>query len=82
MATQSLPPSSLKQGDLKQGDAICFTSGPSGAAFSACVIHAWLAADREAPLIAAGVSMGSVSAVALEFCYRELNKARKPFCSN
>jgi hypothetical protein len=73
MATQSLPPAARKQ-----GDAICFTSGPSGAAFSAGVIHAWLAADREAPLIAAGVSMGSVSAAALEFCYRELNNARIP----
>jgi predicted acylesterase/phospholipase RssA len=36
------------------------------------MIHAYLAADRPAPKVAAGISMGALSAAALERCYREL----------
>ena len=56
-------------------DAVCFTAGPKGAPFSAGVIHAFLAADRAAPKVAAGISMGALSAAALERCYRELEKS-------
>jgi predicted acylesterase/phospholipase RssA len=56
-------------------DAVCFTAGFSGATFGAGTIHAYLAADRDAPRIAAGISMGSLSAAALQRCYKEL----KPF---
>src|SRR5215472_3579735 len=61
------------QRDREAGkDAVCFTAGPKGAPFSAGVIHAFLAADRPAPKVAAGISMGALSAAALERCYREL----------
>lgn len=53
-------------------DAVCFTAGIKGAAFSAGVIHAYLASDRPAPKVAAGISTGALSAAALERCYREL----------
>ena len=56
-------------------DAICFTSGPAGAPFSAGVIHAWLAIDREPPLVAAGISMGAISAAAMRRVYQELAHA-------
>ena len=55
-------------------DAVCFTAGIKGAAFSAGVIHAYLAADRKAPKVAAGISTGALSAAALERCYRELER--------
>ena len=51
-------------------DAICFTSGPAGAFFSAGVIHAHLAADRPAPAVVAGISTGSISAAAMQRAYR------------
>ena len=56
-------------------DAVCFTSGLKGAAFGAGVIHAWLASDRRPPLLAAGISTGSITAAALQQCYRELEGA-------
>src|SRR5439155_2881883 len=63
----------MKDTDRPPGsDAVCFTAGPKGAPFAAGVIHSYLAADRLAPKVAAGVSMGAVSAAALERCYREL----------
>jgi predicted acylesterase/phospholipase RssA len=49
-----------------------------GAAFSAGVIHAYLAADRPPPKVAAGISTGALSAAALERCYRELPAAGPP----
>lgn len=57
------------------GDAVCFTAGHVGAPFAAGVIHAWLAADRKAPEIAAGISTGALSAAALQRAYRELEAA-------
>jgi len=57
------------------GDALCFTAGYKGGPFAAGVIHAWLAADREAPVVAAGISFGALSAAALQRCYQELEKA-------
>ena len=53
-------------------DAVAFTSGYQGAPFSAGVVHAWLAADREAPLVATGISMGTVAAAAMRRAYQEL----------
>jgi predicted acylesterase/phospholipase RssA len=57
------------------GDAVCFTAGHVGAPFAAGVIHAWLAADRKPPEIAAGISTGALSAAALQRAYRELEAA-------
>ena len=54
------------------GDAVCFTAGLRGAAFAAGVIHAWLASDREPPLAASGISVGALSAAAMQKAYREL----------
>ncbi len=59
-------------------DAVCFTAGPKGAPFSAGMIHAYLAADRPAPKVTAGISMGALSAAALERCYRELPPSGAP----
>jgi len=59
-------------------DAVCFTAGIKGAAFSAGVIHAYLAADRPAPKVAAGISAGALSAAALDRCYRELPASGPP----
>jgi predicted acylesterase/phospholipase RssA len=53
-------------------EAICFTSGPSGVAFGAGVMHAWLASDRAHPLVVAGISAGALSAAAMQRSYREL----------
>ncbi len=53
-------------------DAVCFTAGLRGAAFGAGVIHAWLASDREPPLASAGISVGALSAAAMQKAYREL----------
>lgn len=50
----------------QKGEAVCFTAGAQGAAFSAGVIHAWLAADRKQPRVVAGISMGSISAAAMQ----------------
>lgn len=52
-------------------DAVCFTAGFEGAAFSAGVIHAYLAADRLPPKVVAGISMGALSAAAMQKAYRE-----------
>ncbi len=59
----------------KAKEAVCFTAGPSGAAFGAGVIHAWLAADRAQPLVTAGISTGALTASAMQKCYRELAAA-------
>ena len=53
-------------------DAVAFTSGPQGAPFSAGVVHAWLAADRERPIVATGISMGAIAAAAMRRVYEEL----------
>jgi predicted acylesterase/phospholipase RssA len=53
-------------------DAVAFTSGPQGAPFAAGVVHAWLASDRERPLVATGISMGTVAAAAMRRVYEEL----------
>jgi predicted acylesterase/phospholipase RssA len=58
-------------------DAICFTAGPAGAFFAAGTIHAHMAADRVKPAVVAGISMGSLSASALQRCYRELERAQQ-----
>jgi predicted acylesterase/phospholipase RssA len=59
--------------DRKPGhDALCFTAGPQGAYFGAGVIHAYLAADREPPVVVAGISAGSLTAAAMYKAYSEL----------
>lgn len=58
-------------------EALCFTVGPKAAVFSCGVIHAYLAADRPAPGIAAGISMGSLSAAAIQRCYQDLQNAKE-----
>src|SRR5688572_2704192 len=56
--------------------AICFTAGVSGAPFAAGVIHAHLAADRDPPAVCAGISMGALSAAAMQRAYLELEEER------
>ncbi len=56
-------------------DAVCFTAGFSGALFGAGSIHAYLAARRANPRVAAGISMGALSAAAMQRCYQELEHA-------
>lgn len=53
-------------------DALCFTAGPKGAVFGVGVIHAWLAADRLPPEVAAGISTGALTAAAMQYSYRDL----------
>src|SRR5262245_22978091 len=57
-------------------DAVCFTAGIAGAPFAAGTIHAYLAARRVAPKIAAGISMGALSAAAMQRCYEEIHEAK------
>jgi len=60
-----------------QPDAICFTAGFGGAAFGAGAIHAYLSADRNPPAVAAGVSLGAVTAAAMRSSYHDLLTARR-----
>ncbi|WP_158945099.1 patatin-like phospholipase family protein [Granulicella sp. S190] len=62
------------QAPLRTGgnDAVAFTSGPEGTSFSAGAVHAWLAADRERPKVATGISMGTIAAAAMRRVYEEL----------
>jgi predicted acylesterase/phospholipase RssA len=53
-------------------DAVCFTAGLQGAPFSAGTIHAYLVAHRPPPAVVAGVSMGAVSAAAMQRAYRDV----------
>lgn len=53
-------------------DAVCFTAGPTGAYFGAGVVHAYLAARRKNPVVVAGISLGAVSAAAMQKCYQDL----------
>lgn len=62
--------------EQRERDAVCFTAGAAGALFGAGTIHAHLATDRPAPAVVAGISVGALSAVALQRCYRELQDAR------
>jgi len=55
-------------------DALGFTAGAEGAPFGAGVIHAYLAADRQAPLVVAGISVGAITAAAMQRAYAELRK--------
>ena len=56
-------------------DAVCFTAGPQGAYFGAGVIHAYLAARRKHPVVAAGISAGAINAAAMQRCFREMESA-------
>ncbi|MBI1749930.1 MAG: patatin-like phospholipase family protein [Acidobacteria bacterium] len=57
-------------------DAVCFTAGLAGAAFGAGTIHAYLAADRDPPAVAAGISLGALNAAAMQRVYQELEAAK------
>jgi predicted acylesterase/phospholipase RssA len=58
---------------VEGNDGVCFTAGIDGAPFGAGAIHAYLAADRKAPAVVAGISMGALNAAAMQRAYRELN---------
>lgn len=64
----------------QRGEAVCFTAGPDGVPFGLGVIHAYLAADREAPSILAGISSGALTAAAMQRCFRELKKTDGKSC--
>ena len=57
-------------------DAICFTAGYRGLPFFTGLIHAWLAADRSPPGVAAGISSGALAAAAMQRACREAEAAR------
>lgn len=57
-------------------DAVCFTAGYKGSAYGAGVIHAYLASDRRAPRVAAGISTGALAAAAMQRAYKELDDPR------
>ena len=61
---------------VQQDDAVCFSAGLTGATFGAGTIHAYLASDRKPPLVAAGISLGALSAAVMERCYRDLKDSR------
>ncbi len=69
-----LPQGGERAGPIRTegNDAVCFTAGLAGAAFGAGTIHAYLSADRAAPKVAAGISMGALNAAAMQRVYREL----------
>lgn len=58
-------------------DAVCFTAGPRGIPFVAGVVHAWLASDRDAPRVVAGISGGALSSAALARAAKEREAANK-----
>ena len=59
--------------DRKDGeDAVCFAAGIQGPYFAAGTIHAYLAADRNPPVVVAGISAGSVTAAAMYKSYADL----------
>ena len=67
------PAAKLYSGEDAPNDGVCFTAGITGAPFAAGVIHAYLAADRRPPKVAAGISMGALSAAAMQRAYHELH---------
>src|SRR5215510_2089646 len=56
-------------------DGVCFTASPQAAVFGAGTIHAYLASRRPPPQVVAGVSLGAVSAAAMQRVYREMADA-------
>ena len=60
-------------------DAVCFTAGPQAAVVGVGTIHAYLAARRRCPKVAAGISLGALNAAAMQRAYRDLGRsAGKP----
>lgn len=70
-------PPDLAQQANDRNEGVCFTAGFTGAIFGAGTIHAYLAADRKAPAVVAGISAGAINGAALQRCYQELNKAQE-----
>ncbi len=58
---------------VTEDDAVCFSAGLTGAPFGAGCIHAYLASDRQPPKVAAGISLGALSAAVMERCYRDMH---------
>ena len=73
--TPAPPESARPQTAIGPSDAVCFTAGAAGVPFAAGVVHAYLVADRPAPVVAAGISTGALSAAAMQRVYRELAAA-------
>jgi predicted acylesterase/phospholipase RssA len=59
---------------VENDDAVCFSAGLKGAPFGAGTIHAYLASDRQPPKLAAGISLGALTAAVMERCYRALDQ--------
>jgi len=72
VADQAAPVSASAPPNPEGNDAVCFTAGLAGAPFGAGVIHACLAADRKPPAVVAGISMGALSAAAMQQAYKEI----------
>jgi predicted acylesterase/phospholipase RssA len=60
---------------VEGNDAVCFTAGPEAAVIGAGTVHAYLAARRKCPKMAAGISLGALNAAAMQRVYRELHAA-------
>lgn len=73
-APKSITARSLETDRNAGDDAICFVAGLQGIHFSAGVVHAYLAADREAPVAVAGISGGALTSAAMYKAYHELKK--------
>lgn len=68
----------MSEGDfsVQVDDVVCFSAGLTGAPFGAGTIHAYLASDRKPPQVAAGISLGALTAAVMERCYRDLEHSR------
>lgn len=74
--TPAPPESARPQTAVVPSDAVCFTAGAAGVPFAAGVVHAYLVADRPAPVVAAGISTGALAAAAMHRVYGELAAAQ------
>jgi predicted acylesterase/phospholipase RssA len=63
----------------QDGEVVCFTAGTEVAAFGGGTIHAYLAMNRPAPAIVAGISSGALAAAAMRKSFVELHKAQETF---
>ncbi len=62
---------------VTEDDAVCFSAGLTGGPFGAGCIHAYLASDRQPPRVAAGISLGALSAAVMERCYRDMHQCHE-----
>ena len=66
-----MPDTNQKPSYEEGSDAVCFTAGTEVAAFGAGTIHAYLATERAAPVVVAGISSGAIVAAVMKRCYAE-----------